>query len=352
MGTSLKQAFGSNDKPVVRVFINGYMADSNGVQIAVSPSNLDGTQLSIKVMFGSTTAINSVWLSFVAFSPSTASFAAFGGSFEKSSFQGSTTQQIDSSLYQTPYKLFGLSKISLMGIQSMDFGFTISNDFVIKASASSNFDSLGAIYIIAGVAPGQLCNACSGKIAYGTTCVSSCPVGTSIKVYADGGQACSGSMTSSSGSSASTTSTTTTTSSQVVTVQPIPVYTGSSASTQQTTQTAQSASQTTGSQSSQTTQTASGKCPDNSFFNGYECVCEVGYGFIGGKCIALSIIQPIPIIIKPQTATTTTTATQGSSTGSSTGSNTGSSTQTSTQTTQNTQTTSTQTTQTVQTINR
>jgi len=81
VSTSLKTAFGSKDKPVVRVFINGYMADSNGVQIAVSPSNLQNTQLSIKVMFGSTTNINNVWLSYVAFSPSTASFAAFGGSF-------------------------------------------------------------------------------------------------------------------------------------------------------------------------------------------------------------------------------------------------------------------------------
>lgn len=81
VATSLKQAFGSNDRPVVRVFINGYMASSNGVQIAVSPNNLEGAQLSIKVMFGSTTNIKSVWLSYVAFSPSTASFAAFGGSF-------------------------------------------------------------------------------------------------------------------------------------------------------------------------------------------------------------------------------------------------------------------------------
>ena len=40
------------------------------------------------------------------------------------------------------------------------------------------------------------------------------------------------------------------------------------------------------------------ECPDNSFFNGYECACEVGYGYINGACVALSVSQPIPIVIK------------------------------------------------------
>ena len=221
-----------------------------------------------------------------------------------------------------------------MGIQSMDFRFDIGSDFMIAASASSNFDSLGAIYVIAGVAPRQLCAACSGKIAHGNVCVSSCPAGTSLKSFADGGQVCigtasSGSVTTSSSSSA-----------QTVNVQTMPVYTAPSSSTQQT---SQSAAQTSAQSSTQSSQASSGKCPDNSFFNGYECVCEVGYGYIGGKCIALSIIQPIPVIIKTQT----TSSNQGSSM---TNSNQGSQTQT-TQTQSQTQSQTTQTT-TTQTINR
>ena len=43
-----------------------------------------------------------------------------------------------------------------------------------------------------------------------------------------------------------------------------------------------------------------GNCSENSFFNGHECVCEVGYGFTGRKCVVLSISQPIPIFINPK----------------------------------------------------
>jgi hypothetical protein len=46
-------------------------------------------------------------------------------------------------------------------------------------------------------------------------------------------------------------------------------------------------------------QTAAG-CPPNSFFNGYECTCEVGYSFVSGKCVAISISTPIPVIINNQ----------------------------------------------------
>ena len=218
-----------------------------------------------------------------------------------------------------------------MGIQSMDFRFDISNAFVISAFASSNFDSLGAIYVIAGVAPAQLCSSCTGKIAFGNTCVSSCPSGTSLKTYSDGGQACTGTASSSATTTSSTSST------QTFTTQTMPVYTNTSSASSQSSST------------QATTQAAStGRCPSNSFFNGYECVCEVGYGYIGGQCVALSIIQPIPVIIKTQNtgSTTSSSGTQTSTQGSSSQTTTSGS--SSSSSTQSTQTTTTQTT----TVNR
>lgn len=47
IGTSLKQAFGAKDVPIVRAFINGYMLKSNGVQVAVSAKDLTGTKLTL-----------------------------------------------------------------------------------------------------------------------------------------------------------------------------------------------------------------------------------------------------------------------------------------------------------------
>ena len=192
VGTQIQKAFGPNDKPVIRAFINGYMLKSNGIQIAVNPSNLQKTDLSIKVMVGPTTKITSLWISYVAFSPVTASFAAYGGSLMKSKFSGSTSQDISNSLYETPYKLFGLSKISLYGIKNIDFICTISDYFKMAVKSSNKFDSFGIMYIVAGKAPKGLCANCPGNYVYDNTCVASCPSGTVQKVFKDGGVACMG----------------------------------------------------------------------------------------------------------------------------------------------------------------
>lgn len=115
VSTKIQQAFGSSDNPVVRVFLNGYQAQSNVVQVQVSPSNLEGTTLSIKILLGPSTRIAGVWLSWIAFSPVTASFSAYGGSLGRNSFVGSFSSDVSSSLYQNSYLLYGLSQISING---------------------------------------------------------------------------------------------------------------------------------------------------------------------------------------------------------------------------------------------
>ena len=127
--TQIGSAFPAGAQPVVRAFINGYMAASEVVQLAVAPSNLEGTTLSIKIMLGQTTQIRSIWLSYVAFSPSTASFTAYGGSISKSSFSGSFLQDISNSIYRTPYLLYGLTQMSLGGNTPLSYENTIDEGF-------------------------------------------------------------------------------------------------------------------------------------------------------------------------------------------------------------------------------
>lgn len=67
--TSLQSAFSASDKPVIRAFINGYMSWGQVIQLAVAPSNLEGTTLSVKIMLGPTTNVTAIWLSYIAFSP-------------------------------------------------------------------------------------------------------------------------------------------------------------------------------------------------------------------------------------------------------------------------------------------
>ena len=38
-------------------------------------------------------------------------------------------------------------------------------------------------------------------------------------------------------------------------------------------------------------------CPENSYFNGNECVCEVGYVFMEGECKVPNIAVSIPVIV-------------------------------------------------------
>jgi len=115
VSTKIQQAFGTNDNPVVRVFLNGYQSESNTVQIQVSPSNLQGTTLSAKILLGPTSKIVGIWLSWIAFSPVTASFSAYGGSLGRNSFVGTFNSDISSHLYQNSYLLYGLSQISING---------------------------------------------------------------------------------------------------------------------------------------------------------------------------------------------------------------------------------------------
>lgn len=208
VSTSLQQPFSQNDNPVIRAFINGYMSWGNGVQIAVAPSNLQGSTLSFTLMFGPGTNVTSAWISFIAFSPSTASFSAYGGSLNRASFSGSLTNDVSNSLYQTPYILFGLTQISLSGQTPLDYACSINPNFQLNLASSRNFDSFGIAYIVAGNSPSKLCSSCgNGFVAYGNTCVSSCPLGTSQFTYKDGGIACIGTaVTSASSRSISTTS--------------------------------------------------------------------------------------------------------------------------------------------------
>lgn len=209
VSTNIQQAFGSNDNPVVRAFLNGYEVTSQVVQIAVNPSNLQGTTLSIRINYGKTTQLKSVWVSWIAFSPVTASFTAYGGSVSRNAFTGTFNSDISSNLYQNSYLLYGLTTLSLTGTDPLAYTCQISNNFQLSISSSRNFDSLGLVYIVAGNSPSKLCAACgNNNKAFGNTCLSSCPLGTTANTYKDGGVACLGTAVLTTASINTTTSST------------------------------------------------------------------------------------------------------------------------------------------------
>ena len=66
----LRLNFGTQLNPVIRTFVSGYSVSSEVVQVMTNPTNLKGTDLTIRVTVGVTTTLTSVTISYVAFSPS------------------------------------------------------------------------------------------------------------------------------------------------------------------------------------------------------------------------------------------------------------------------------------------
>ena len=355
------QAFGAQQHPVIRVFLNGFNLDrrSGALQVSAAPTNLQGTKLTIKVTMGKKTLIDKICLSWIAFSPSTASFVSYGGQVSKSKFSGAISKDISSTIYQSSYTIYGLNLISIISGKGISFASEISNDFVFSLSSSIPIDSFSLVYIAIGPYPSKVCANCGAQnIINGNVCVASCPAGTFAYTYKDGGVACRtcpkalGLILVGGKCVKGSTTTTTTTTTTVVTKKPIvkppmkpvvkppmkpvvpmkpvtpapkPVtHTSTQTQTQQTTQTntqrttqtstqqtntqkttqtntqqtntqqtldkstntqtnTQTSTQQTSTPAQQTPQQVSPpQCPDNSYFNGNECVCEVGFVFADG----------------------------------------------------------------------
>lgn len=80
--------FSQSDNPILRVFINGFNVTSDNIQISVSPTNLQNTRLTIRITIGSSTKLNKIWLSWLAFSKVTTGFGVYGGQVSRSGFSG------------------------------------------------------------------------------------------------------------------------------------------------------------------------------------------------------------------------------------------------------------------------
>jgi hypothetical protein len=284
--TSINSPFASNDNPVIRVFINGYDVSSNTVQLSVTPTNLQSTKLTIKITVGAKTSLKRIWLSWLAFSPSTASFGSYGGQVSQSKYSGSVSSDITNSLYQTPYVFYGLNLISLSLPQPLDFLSSVDSNFVLTISASALVDDFSLVYIAFGVLPGKLCSNCGNSvIANDGNCTTTCPPGTYPFTFKDGGVSCrtcskklgltlvNGKCVIGSTSVSTTTITTllsaekahnkaSTVSYGQQTAQSTQSSTASSSSTQSTQQKGTVAASTSSAASSSVV------CPENAFFNG------------------------------------------------------------------------------------
>ena len=258
--TAITRGFAPEEKPVVRTFISGCEATSDEVQVMASPVGLDGTQLAVGLTVGPRTKISGITISYIAFSPSTAPFISYGGSFSRNRFTGAVEKDIAHNIYRTPFLLVGVTQLSLLNSHPVDFSCRISESFLMKVSTSRMIDSFALTYVAIGKQPDQICSHCGANYSpYEDECQLSCPNGTQVVKYPSGGAACQGK-----------------------TGAPPSIVPDSSEPR---------------------------TCPVNAFDNGYECVCEIGYGYIMGRCTPLSNYPGIVVTNSTTTTVTTTTTT-------------------------------------------
>jgi hypothetical protein len=354
---NINAPFAPTDSPVIRVFINGFDISSNSVQLSVSPTNLQGTRLSIKITVGASTGLRRIWLSWFAFSPSTASFGSYGGQVSQSKYIGSVSSDISNSLYQNSYSLYGLNLISLTNSQPLAFTATIDNSYVLTISASSTVPDFSLVYVTVGVLPAQVCSNCNaGLVANGADCVLACPVGSYSFAYKDGGVGCrtcssllgqiltAGKCVTATKTTMTVTTTTTisaavanttsaatqTSASSASTAQtaPIPVVApapASSSSTATQTSTASTASSTSASSSASSLSAATSSphfapvCPAHAHFFGNQCTCDAGYVYQNGAC-QLPLAPAAPVVLPSPSPASTSNSSSSSSSSSNTAS--------------------------------
>ena len=191
--TNIVSPFSAGQKPVIRIFLNGFTLNkkSGALQVSAAPTNLQQTTLTIKITMGKLTVLDSVYLSWIAFSPSTSSFVSYGGQVSQNNYAGSNSQDISSTIHQSDYTLYGLNLISITSGKGISFTSNINDDFVLTIGSSIPMDSFSLIYIAVGPLPSQLCGNCGAEnIVNGDMCVASCPSNTYTHTYRDGGVAC------------------------------------------------------------------------------------------------------------------------------------------------------------------
>lgn len=313
--TSIAAPFAQGDTPVIRVFVNGFDVSSNTLQISANPSNLQGTKMTVTVLVGASTSLKRIWLSWLAFSPTSASFGSYGGQFSQSKYSGTSNSDISNSLYQTPYIFHGFNLVSLSDSQPLSLTSSVDSNLVLTVTASRVIDDFSIVYIAVGVQPSKHCSQCgSGLIANGNNCVSSCDSGSYTYTYKDGGVACrtcssklkqvlSNGQCIQASTSATVTSTAVlpgnnspspSSSNQYFYPDPQPIILPTS--------TLVNSSATIPSYNYSPTSVGQAKpisCPYNAYYNGNECVCEVGFVWLKEKCQVPAVPSFTPTTINP-----------------------------------------------------
>jgi hypothetical protein len=176
---------------IARPFLSGVTLSkiTNTISVSITGKELTTTGFNVGVI--SACGLTAVTVSYLAFSPSTAGFASYGGIIEQPVVPTATYLSIHKSLCSLENFIYGLNGFTFGATASASLSTEIDRSFVLTVNPGQITSKLAFTYIVYGPSPKYVCANCPDKISgFGGRCVSQCKQGEAQYTYPDGSQGC------------------------------------------------------------------------------------------------------------------------------------------------------------------
>ena len=161
-------------------FITGLRATSasNTYYIDVSNNGATNSSFDVTVAPLGDTSISVIQVSYAIFNLKSSYFASGGGQINNLNYIGSSYKKVHGSFAPIIYILYGFNSIKISKLTSLNIQFYFDSDYVMETYTGQNFDILGVTYLTIGQHPNQVCQNCTNKWIFSTSCSASCPSNT------------------------------------------------------------------------------------------------------------------------------------------------------------------------------
>ena len=130
MGTPIIPSYQS---AIARPLLNGFALGegSSYLDIKIEEKEIKQNSISFLITAGGLTKLKTVWLSYIIFNPSSASFTAYGGLVSEINFKGNSATNIHTIIHYTQNFLSGFSRLKSDLSQEFSFSSSIDENFVL-----------------------------------------------------------------------------------------------------------------------------------------------------------------------------------------------------------------------------
>ena len=272
---------------IVRTFLSGISSVGPVLLVELQTVFLTGLLLTMGLRI-QLSATAQVWVGMVAFSSQTTSFSSYGGT-ALVGLRGDSSVDLLQTFNAVQVAFYGVSMMQISTVQSTLLDADIGSDFMLRMKLEGE-SAFKVNYIFLGQLPQGMCSNCRGNIYYEGQCLEACPSNTTRVKLINQAELCRKGQQPNISQSTQQTST-----QQASTQQTSTQQTSTESSVQSSTRVSSSAGAGILGVSSMSSSTICSL--PNMYWNGFECLCKVGFSLISNLCIQT--------ILPPTTPTTT-----------------------------------------------